>query len=221
MVPSPGISQSPNLQSPTLISSRLLPRPALLDSALADDPPANLATPGLIRPRLRRRFGWVGFDKSRHAKEWIANLETGGAAAVDIKSPRSATTRSSATHDRGHTHAPDKVLAEYIRKQTIANGERFITPDLKGIRDVGAQRRRAPRRDRAAAFAEVCAQVAAHGVKLMQLAQATEVDVSPLGRSLHASLRAPRCGRRPVHRDRRRPPPGGRTDADRRTVRAQ
>jgi DNA mismatch repair protein MutS len=72
----------------------------------------------------------------------------------------------------------DKVPADYIRKQTIANGERYITPDLKEYETLvlNADERRLEIEQHL--FGELCLQVAAHGVKLLQLAHAlAELDV--------------------------------------------
>ena len=165
-----------NLQSPNLFPD-CSPVLTLLDSALADDPPANLATPGLIRPGFDAELDGL-VDKSRHAKDWIANLEQAERQRLDIKSLKVGYNKVFGYYiEVTRTHL-DKVPAEYIRKQTIANGERFITPDLKEYETLvlNADERRVEIEQQL--FAEVCAQVAAHGVKLMQLAQAiAEVDV--------------------------------------------
>ena len=44
---------------------------------------------------------------------------------------RSASTRSSATTSRSPTPTASKVPDDYIRKQTVKNAERYITPELK------------------------------------------------------------------------------------------
>ena len=47
---------------------------ALLEAALADDPPATLQNTGVIRPGYSAELDGV-IERSRHAREWIANLE--------------------------------------------------------------------------------------------------------------------------------------------------
>jgi hypothetical protein len=113
-----------------------------------------------------------------------------------------ATTSKSPTANR-------QSPADYIRKQTIANGERYITPDLKEYETLvlNADERRLEIEQHF--FGEVCSQVAAHGVKLLQLAaRAGRAGcLRRAGRSrADAPLRAPGGGRRPRHRDRRRAP---------------
>ena len=58
---------------------------ALLEAAFADDPPATLATPGIIRPGFDAELDGL-VEKSRHAKDWIANLEQVERQRLDIKS---------------------------------------------------------------------------------------------------------------------------------------
>src|SRR5690606_38535583 len=45
-----------------------------LIAAIADDPPATLSTPGVIRHGYRDELDEL-VDRSRYAKDWIANLE--------------------------------------------------------------------------------------------------------------------------------------------------
>ena len=58
---------------------------ALLEAAIADEPPATLATPGIIRPGFGAELDGL-VEKSRHAKDWIANLEQVERERLDIKS---------------------------------------------------------------------------------------------------------------------------------------
>ena len=103
---------------------------ALIDAALDDDPPATLATPGLIRAGYSQELDDL-VDKSRHAKEWIANLERTERERLDIKSLKVGYNKVFGYYiEITHTHA-DKVPDDYIRKQTLAGAERYITPDLK------------------------------------------------------------------------------------------
>ena len=98
--------------------------------AIADEPPATLSTPGVIRD---------GFDdeldtlvvKSRSAKDWIANLQATERERLDIKSLKVGYNKVFGYYiEVTRTHS-DKVPEEYIRKQTLTNAERYITPDLK------------------------------------------------------------------------------------------
>ena len=150
---------------------------ALLEAALADDPPATLATPGIIRPGFDAELD-VLMEKSRHAKDWIANLEQVERQRLDIKSLKVGYNKVFGYYiEVTNTHA-SKTPPEYIRKQTIANGERYITPELKEYETLvlNADERRLEIEQNL--FGEVCSQIGAHGVQLLQLAQAlAELDV--------------------------------------------
>ncbi|MFO7635054.1 MAG: DNA mismatch repair protein MutS [Caldilinea sp.] len=169
----------PNLQSPNSPS----PNPplcaevlTLLESALIDEPPANLATPGLIRPGFDAELDSL-IERSRHAREWIANLEQVERQRLGIKNLKVGYNKVFGYYIEVTKSQVDKAPADYIRKQTIANGERYITPDLKEYETLvlNADERRLEIEQHL--FGEICAQVAAHGVKLLQLAHAlAEID---------------------------------------------
>ena len=150
---------------------------ALLESALADEPPATLATPGMIRPGFDAELDGL-MDKSRHAKDWIANLEQVERRRLDIKSLKVGYNKVFGYYiEVTNTHA-GKTPPEYIRKQTIANGERYITPELKEYETLvlNADERRLEIEQNL--FGEVCSQVSSHGVQLLQLGHAlAELDV--------------------------------------------
>ncbi|MBW7882084.1 MAG: DNA mismatch repair protein MutS [Caldilineaceae bacterium] len=150
---------------------------SLLEAALADDLPVSLQTPGLIRAGFDDELDSL-VERSRHAKDWIANLEQAERQRLDIKSLKVGYNKVFGYYiEVTKTHL-DKVPDEYIRKQTIANGERFITPDLKEYETLvlNADERRLDIEQRL--FGEICSQVAAHGPKLLQLAATlAELDV--------------------------------------------
>ena len=180
-----GLRGDANLQSPisNLSISQSLNLPlcpevlTLLESALVDEPPASLATPGLIRSGFDAELDSL-IERSRHAREWIANLEQVERQRLDIKSLKVGYNKVFGYYIEVTKSNLDKVPADYIRKQTIANGERYITPDLKEYETLvlNADERRLEIEQHL--FGELCAQVAAHGVKLLQLAHAlAELDV--------------------------------------------
>jgi DNA mismatch repair protein MutS len=150
---------------------------ALLESALVDEPPASLATPGLIRPGFDAELDSL-IERSRHARDWIANLEQVERNRLGIKSLKVGYNKVFGYYIEVTKSQLERVPADYIRKQTIANGERYITPDLKEYETLvlNADERRLEIEQHL--FGELCAQVAAHGVKLLQLAHAlAELDV--------------------------------------------
>jgi DNA mismatch repair protein MutS len=149
---------------------------ALLTAALADEPPATLQTPGILRAEFDAELDGL-VDKSRHAKEWIANLEQVERQRLDIRTLKVGYNKVFGYYIEVTNSQVGKVPPEYIRKQTIANGERFITPDLKEYETLvlNADERRLEIEQRI--FAEVCSQIAASGQQLLSLAAAlAELD---------------------------------------------
>lgn len=103
---------------------------ALIEKSIDDDPPANLRDGGVIRD---------GFDQEldqlrallRDGKGWISRLEGTERRRTGIKSLKIAYTNVFGYYlevSRANLHL---VPEDYIRKQTLANAERFITPELK------------------------------------------------------------------------------------------
>lgn len=124
-----------NVQSAALANVRehLNPTPELVEhlvASLADDPPAVLSDGNLIRD---------GYDQSldemrqamRQGKSWIAQLEESERARTGIKSLKVGFTSVFGYYieiTKSNLHA---APADYTRKQTTTNAERFVTPELK------------------------------------------------------------------------------------------
>ncbi len=82
-------------------------------------------------PGLLRRAGRRG--RALAPRPRLDRQPGSGASASAPGSSRSrwATTRSSATTSRSPTPTPSWRPADYIRKQTLVNAERYITPEMK------------------------------------------------------------------------------------------
>ena len=162
-------------QTHALISALVQQLPAcdeiltLLESAFADDPPATLANPGIIRVGYNEELDGL-VERSRHAKDWIANLQQIERDRLDIRSLKVGYNKVFGYYiEVTHTHS-DKVPEEYIRKQTLTNAERYITPDLKEYESLvlNADERRLEIEQEL--FRELCLRVATHTGELLRLA---------------------------------------------------
>jgi DNA mismatch repair protein MutS len=103
---------------------------AFIERAIAENPPAGLQEGGLIRTGFSAEL-----DKLRaasgEAKVWIANLESSERERTGINSLKVGYNAVFGYFiEVTKTHLA-KVPQNYIRKQTTAAGERYITPDLK------------------------------------------------------------------------------------------
>ena len=110
--------------------------------AIVEEPPLAVKEGGMIRD---------GFDPAldelrqatRGGKDWIAKLQADEITRTGISSLKVRFNSVFGYYLEITRSNLDKVPAHYIRKQTIANGERFITPELKEMEGkiLGAEER--------------------------------------------------------------------------------
>lgn len=103
---------------------------ALVNQAITDDPPATLSTGGVIRRGFSAELDNV-IAASRDAKTWVADLETQERARTGIKTLKVGYNKVFGYYLEVTKANTDNVPEEYIRKQTLVNAERYITPELK------------------------------------------------------------------------------------------
>ncbi|HEY61182.1 MAG TPA: DNA mismatch repair protein MutS [Anaerolineae bacterium] len=103
---------------------------ALLESGISDDPPAVLGNMGIIRPNFSEELDQT-CESSRHAREWIGNLEAVEKERTGIKTLKVGFNKIYGYYIEVTKPNASLVPNEYIRKQTLVNAERYITPELK------------------------------------------------------------------------------------------
>jgi DNA mismatch repair protein MutS len=143
----------------------------LVRRAIIDDPPATLNAPGVIRSGFSDELDKV-LVSSRDAKDWVARLEETERERPGIKSLKVGFNRVFGYYLEVSHANTDKVPEDYIRKQTLVNSERYITPDLKEYEALilNAEERLLEIEDRL--FREVCDQVIARSASLLRTARA-------------------------------------------------
>jgi DNA mismatch repair protein MutS len=114
----------------------------LISRAIVNEPPLPIKEGGMIRD---------GFDAAldelrtaqRGGKDWIAKLQADEITATGISSLKVRFNSVFGYYIEVTKSNLDKVPAHYHRKQTVANGERFITPELKAMEGkiLGAEER--------------------------------------------------------------------------------
>jgi DNA mismatch repair protein MutS len=103
---------------------------AEIRSALVDAPPLSTREGGLIRAGFDPELDELR-DLSSAGTKWIASFQEEEARRVGIASLKVGFNRVFGYYiEVTHTHAA-KVPPHYIRKQTLKNAERYITPELK------------------------------------------------------------------------------------------
>jgi len=103
---------------------------ALLDSALEADLPAAPGEGPCVRPgydaQLDELRGGI-----RDAQDWIGGLEAAERAATGIRSLRVGFNRVFGYYIEVSHANHEAVPAHYVRRQTLAGAERYVTPELK------------------------------------------------------------------------------------------
>jgi DNA mismatch repair protein MutS len=143
----------------------------LITRAIADEPPATLNTPGAIRTGFSAERDNI-VASSQDAKAWVANLEKHERERTGIKSLKVGYNKVFGYYLEVTKANTDRVPEEYVRKQTLVNAERYITPDLKEYESLilNAQERLLELERRI--FQQVVEQVAAAGTRLLRIARA-------------------------------------------------
>ncbi len=97
---------------------------------LVESPPIHIKEGGLIRPginpQLDERKATVESDQ-----QWIANLEVDERAKTAIPNLKVGFNKTFGYYISISRAKADQVPSNYIRRQTLTNEERYITPELK------------------------------------------------------------------------------------------
>jgi DNA mismatch repair protein MutS len=143
----------------------------LIAQAIADDPPATLSKVGVIRSGFSAELDGI-IAGSRKAKNWVANLESVERNRTGIKSLKVGFNKVFGYYLEITKANSDQAPPEYIRKQTLVNAERYITPELKEYESLilNADERQLEVETRI--FKEVCAQIGAATEKLLATSRA-------------------------------------------------
>jgi len=110
--------------------SEMRPVVEIIGSSLVDDPPMALNDGGLIRDGYHQELDDLR-RISGEGKGWIARLQEGERQRTGIKSLKVGYNKVFGYYIEVTKPNLSKVPEFYIRKQTLANAERFITPELK------------------------------------------------------------------------------------------
>ena len=107
----------------------------LVKDAIRDDPPIAMKEGNIIRDGYNEEV-----DKLRRAKsdgkDWLAKLESDEREKTGIKNLRIKYNKVFGYYLEVTNSYKDMVPDYYTRKQTLANAERYITPELKELEDM-------------------------------------------------------------------------------------
>ena len=108
---------------------------ALIDASIADDPPLTVKEGGIIKEGYNQEA-----DRLRHAKTegktWLARLEAQERDKTGIKNLKIKFNKVFGYYFEVTNSFKNMVPEYFIRKQTLANAERYTTDKLKELEDI-------------------------------------------------------------------------------------
>ncbi len=114
----------------------------LISSAIKDDPPILIREGGIIREGFSEEVDRLR-EAGTNGKQWLAKLEEEEREKTGIKNLRIRYNKVFGYYLEVTNSYKEMVPDDWTRKQTLANAERYITPELKELEDtiLGAQDR--------------------------------------------------------------------------------
>ncbi|MDD5936937.1 MAG: DNA mismatch repair protein MutS [Clostridiales bacterium] len=106
----------------------------LIDKSIAEEPPISVKEGGIIKEGFNEEVDTLRKAKT-DGKVWLAELETREKEATGIKNLKIKFNRVFGYYFEVTNSYKDLVPADWIRKQTLANAERYTTPELKELED--------------------------------------------------------------------------------------
>jgi len=143
----------------------------LLERAIQDDPPATVGNMGIIRQGFSEELDQILAD-TKHARDWIANLES-------VEQERTGIDTLKVSHNKVYGYyievtkaKTDRVPEDYVRKQTLVNAERYVTPELKEYETKVLNAEEEIREVERRLFHDVCQQLGRFAEQMLDTARA-------------------------------------------------
>ncbi|MBK5251085.1 MAG: DNA mismatch repair protein MutS [Peptostreptococcaceae bacterium] len=106
----------------------------LIEAAIAENPPITITEGGIIKSTYNEELLSL-VDILSNGKSWIRSIETRERESTGIKSLKIKFNKVFGYYIEITKSNLEMVPDEYIRKQTLVNAERYITPELKELED--------------------------------------------------------------------------------------
>jgi len=119
------------------IAESLMPLESLtekIEKAVVDSPPLSITEGGIIKSGFSAELDELR-DISLNSKDWIANLQKTERERTRIQTLKVNYNKVFGYFIEISNAHKDKIPENYIRKQTLVNSERYITPELKTYED--------------------------------------------------------------------------------------
>ncbi|MBD5520566.1 MAG: DNA mismatch repair protein MutS [Lachnospiraceae bacterium] len=106
----------------------------LIDDAITQEPPITIKEGGIIKDGFNETIDELRKAKTE-GKNWLANLENEDRERTGIKNLRIKYNKVFGYYFEVTNSYKNLVPDDYVRKQTLANAERYTTPKLKELED--------------------------------------------------------------------------------------
>ena len=123
-------SQSSYLQALQIVPPSLLQLGSQLQKTLVEEPPIYITEGNLIRAGVSEQLDHLR-QQSRDDAEWLATFEKQERDRTGINTLKVGFNKAFGYYISISRGKSDQAPADYIRKQTLTNEERYITPELK------------------------------------------------------------------------------------------
>ncbi len=107
----------------------------LVESAIREDAPFTIKEGGLIKDGYSKELDDIKFS-IKDGKQWIANLENAERERTGIRTLKVGFNKVFGYYIDVTKSNAHLVPEDYIRKQTLVNNERYITPELKEMENL-------------------------------------------------------------------------------------
>ncbi len=150
----------------------------LIERALVDEPPASTSEGGVIRPGFSAELDSIK-HASQDGQQWMAELEQRERRRTGISNLKVGYNKVFGYYIEVTNSNLSRVPQDYIRKQTLSTGERYITPDLKEYETLILNAQDRIGKMESELFAQLRADIAIHSAeRIIDTAHAlAEIDV--------------------------------------------
>ncbi|MDA0833913.1 MAG: DNA mismatch repair protein MutS [Planctomycetota bacterium] len=148
-----------------------------IETVIVEDPPLQVSDGGVIREGFHAELDELR-GLARGGKEWIARYQAEESARTGIPNLKVGFNRVFGYYLEVTASQASKIPPDYIRKQTLKNQERFITPALKEYEEKVLRAEERGLRWEQELFQALRERVAQHAARIQQSAEVlAEIDV--------------------------------------------
>ena len=142
-----------------------------LTNAVVDNPPVTLREGGVIAAGYNKELDRLR-ELTTHSADWLANMELQERERTGISSLKVGYNRVHGYYIETSKAAKGEVPDEYVRRQTLKNAERYITPELKAFEEEALSSQSKSMQLERTLFGDLLIELAQHSSRLRDAANA-------------------------------------------------